>query len=529
MTLPPLRAERRSPQEHRFWDCLEAKRSKLEMDLFHKETMKMKHMKRFVALFAALALVLAMAAPAFADEGAGTGAETTTGTITINNAVSGVTYKFYRIMEIESHTRDNPYTGVVYKTNTTWDAFVKDSQWNNYFTVNEDGTIFVKPETATDKNFSAKFAEEAAKVVSGKAPDYSKQADGSAIKETVRLGYYLVVPEGWADVNPVTCSLGTTNPDVIINEKNSDTTTEKKIMENGDPKSTNSASIGDTVNYKTTITVKDGDPKNYVLHDKMTGLDFNADSVKITVTNGSTSKELTATTDYEVKTPADGCTFHIEFKTNALKPNDIVEVTYSAKVAASAAIGDSGNKNETHLDYGEGKHTTTSETETYVWEVNIHKYTAPTENADIPLAGAKFIIYRGNDDAREYAVIADGKISAWKQERNAATELTTPNTGNLSVKGLDAGEYYLEETEAPKGYNKLKDAIKFTIADENAPVKGQVSYDTDSTGTIKVLNNAGTTLPTTGGIGTTIFYLIGGGLMVAAAVLLIAKKRMENK
>ena len=75
----------------------------------------------------------------------------------------------------------------------------------------------------------------------------------------------------------------------------------------------------------------------------------------------------------------------------------------------------------------------------------------------------------------------------------------------------------------------MDSAISFTIKGAADTNKGQVSYGTDSTGTIKVLNNAGTTLPTTGGIGTTIFYLIGGGLMVAAAVLLIAKKRMENK
>lgn len=88
----------------------------------------MKHMKRFMALFAALALVLAMAAPAFADEGTGT-ATPETGTITINNAVKDVTYKFYRIMEIATHTSGSPYTGVVYKTNTEWKNFVSDDQW----------------------------------------------------------------------------------------------------------------------------------------------------------------------------------------------------------------------------------------------------------------------------------------------------------------------------------------------------------------------------------------------------------------
>lgn len=486
----------------------------------------MKHMKRFVALFAALALVLAMAAPAFADEGTGT-ATPETGTITINNAVKDVTYKFYRIMEIETHTDDEPYTGVIYKTNTEWKDFVSENQWKTYFTVNTDDTVTVLRKEADNSDFAKKFAEEAAKVASGKTVDYSVQATGSKVVQEVELGYYLVVPDGWADVNPVVCSLGTTNPNATINEKNSDTTTEKKIMENDVPKSTNSASIGDTVNYKTTITVKDGDPKNYVLHDKMTGLDFNADSVKITVSNGSTSKELTATTDYDVKTPTDGCTFHIEFKANVLKPNDVVEVTYSAKVAASAAIGDSGNTNETHLVYGDNKHTTSSETKTYVWSFDVHKYTG--ENT--ALAGAKFKVWNSNKSATAYfkydATKKVYKFAGWTAVEGAEDEFTTPDNGNIAFEGLDSGTYYLEEIEAPKGYNKLTKTIEVKIADKT----GEITVDNASISgtTVKVENKAGTTLPGTGGIGTTIFYLIGGGLMVAAAVLLIAKKRMENK
>lgn len=495
----------------------------------------MKHMKRFVALFAALALVLAMAVPAFADEGAGTGAETTTGTITINNAVKDVTYKFYRIMDIASHTSDSPYTGVVYKTNDKWSSFVSDSKWNAYFTVKNGGIIEVKPDTATNATFAADFAKAAKEAIdTAHAEDYKETATTSTLTKTVQLGYYLVVPEGWTGVSPVVCSLGTTNPNVTINEKNSDTTTEKKIMENGEPKSTNSASIGDTVNYKTTITVKDGDPKNYVLHDKMTGLDFNASSVKIMVTNGSTSKELAATTDYEVKTPEDGCTFHIEFKANVLKPNDVVEVTYSARVAASAAIGGSGNKNETNLDYGENKHTTHSETKTYVWSFAIHKYTQ-TGETQTQLAGAKFVIYRINGSKTEYAKFTSGKLSGWTENQTDASVLESQATADTIVSGLGTGTYYLKETEAPKGYNKLVKDIEIEIsANQGSGTTEWVSSikqdGASITGTtINVLNNAGTTLPTTGGIGTTIFYLIGGGLMVAAAVLLIAKKRMENK
>lgn len=489
----------------------------------------MKHMKRFMALFAALALVLAMAVPAFADGGAGTGAATTEkGKITINNAVSGVTYNFYRIMEIETHTDVEPYTGVIYKTNTEWKDFVSDKQWETCFKVNADNTVTVLKKEADNSAFAKKFAAEAAKVVDGKTADYSVPATGGKVEKEVELGYYLVVPEGWTGVSPVVCSLGSTNPNVTINEKNSDTTTEKKIMENGVPKSTNSASIGDTVNYKTTINVKDGDPQKYVLHDKMSGLNFDPNSVEVKVT-GTNARDLTKDTDYTVATSElnDDCTFHINFIAGKLKANDVVEVTYSAKVAASAAIGGSGNKNETHLVYGENKHTTPSETKTYVWSFDVHKYTG--ENT--ALAGAKFKVWNSDKSKTAYfkhdATAKVYKFAGWTAVEGAVCEFTTPDDGNIAFEGLNAGTYYLEEIEAPKGYNKLTKPIEVKIADEN----GAITVDGTSIGntTVKVENKAGTVLPGTGGIGTTVFYLIGGGLMVAAAVLLIAKKRMENK
>ena len=487
----------------------------------------MKHMKRFVALFAALALVLAMAVPAFADT------TPTTGSITINNAVVDKTYKVYRILNLDSANSD--YSAIIYKTNTKWAAFI-DTVKDTYFDKIDDTTKVVtvkKGLTEANAKALAASAKEWLKTHTDIQPDATEVvATSSTVTfNNLELGYYLVETSEWGASNvDAVFSLDTTKPNATINEKNSDTTTDKKIVENGVPKSTNSASIGDTVNYKTTITVKDGDPKNYVLHDKMTGLNFDPNSVEVKVT-GSIACNLTKDTDYTVATSelGDDCTFHIEFKPNVLKPNDVVEVTYSAKVAESAAIGDSGNKNETHLVYGDNKRTTSSETKTYVWSFNVHKYTG--ENT--ALAGAKFKVWNSDKSKTAYfkydATAKVYKFAGWTAVEGAVYEFTTPDDGNIAFEGLDSGTYYLEEIEAPKGYNKLNDAIKFTIADENASVKGQVSYDTDSTGTIKVLNNAGTTLPTTGGIGTTVFYLIGGGLMVAAAVLLIAKKRMENK
>ncbi len=489
----------------------------------------MKHMKRFMALFAALALVLAMAAPAFADEGTGA-ATPEKGKITINNAVSGVTYKFYRIMEIESHTSDSPYTGVVYKANTEWKTFLNDSQWKTYFKVNADDTVTVLSKEADNGAFAKKFAEEAAGAVSGKTVDYSVKATGSKVEQEVDLGYYLVVPEGWTGVSPVVCSLGTTNPNVTINEKNGKPTIDKKVKEGSDFGETNDAAIGDYVEFQLTINVVDGTPENYVAHDTMSaGLTFvneGAHSLSITRNDGTLESS-----NYQVviEGMTDKCTFEVKFNDGVLRTNDKVVITYWAKINEKAVVGNAGNTNSAILKYGTNGKATCNPTTTYVWSFDVHKYTG--ENT--ALAGAKFKVWNSDKSKTAYfkydATAKVYKFAGWTAVEGAVYEFTTPDDGNIAFEGLDSGTYYLEEIEAPKGYNKLNDAIKFTIADEKASVKGQVSYDTDSTGTIKVLNKAGTTLPTTGGIGTTIFYLIGGGLMVAAAVLLIAKKRMENK
>ena len=108
--------------------------------------------------------------------------------------------------------------------------------------------------------------------------------------------------------------------------------------------------------------------------------------------------------------------------------------------------------------------------------------------------------------------------------------------GNITIKGLDDAEYYLYETKAPAGYNRLTEPVKFKInatytsADSCPAVLTKVGDEAAVTGLkVSVENNAGTTLPSTGGMGTTVFYVVGGGLMAVAVVLLVTKKRMENK
>lgn len=493
----------------------------------------MKYMKKLITLLAVLTLALAMAVPAFAASGTAS----STGTITINNAVTGTTYKAYRIFDLESYdTNKDVYS---YKLNTNWKDFPAYSTTIDgktvsaaaFFSVNSAGYIEWND---AKKDAGADFAKLAKAFVDANtiACDQEKTASSTTVTFTdLTLGYYLVDTSLGS-----LCSLDTTAPSVIIKEKNSDTTIEKKIVINGDEKvDSNSAGIGDTVNFSITITVKDGDPKNYVLHDKLSGLTFNPDSLEVKV--GAT--KLTANTDYTLETnPKDGDSFDVKFTDGKLKTNDVVVVTYSATVAADATIAGAGNKNTAKLAYS-GKESTEEETTTYVWKLNVHKYALDSTNHEVALSGAKFVLYRMDGDTKKYAKLTNKKIVGWVTDKDNATTLETDGTGDILIEGLNVGTYYLEETEAPAGYNKLTEPIEVEITATTSVTSGsetvqyknssETSYTPATDATVKVLNNAGTQLPSTGGIGTTLFYVIGGVLMAVAAVLLVTKKRMNNK
>lgn len=489
-----------------------------------------KAMKKLMAVLLAVAMVCAMAIPAFAAPAAN-------GSITVKNTVAGKTYKIYKILDLETNGTgedESTYTAFKYKATPEWKSFVGSS---TYLKSDADGYVTWKDtdENADDVKAFSKLAKEHAETLSSVQ---TKTADstGSVTFTGLELGYYLITSNVDTS-NDALCMLSTTKPSVTVQEKNGAPSVEKEVKENSTQNwgKVNDANIGDIVEFKTTINVTDGDPKGYILYDTMsTGLALNKESIKVARKNGD---ELTLSTDYTVAIPGTGtdkCTFEIHFINGQLKTNDVIEVTYSARVTKDAVIAGEGNPNDTILEYN-NKTSTKSTTTTYVWQFDILKYTVSADfaHSEIPLEGAKFIVYRGSDENIEYAKFGTGnKFDSWVSNSDEATVLTTPDTGKIALTGLDSGIYSLKEIEAPTGYNKLTAPITFTITNaSDAAKKGIVSYTSDgapATGTIKVLNNAGTTLPGTGGIGTTIFYVIGGGLMAAAAILLITKKRMEN-
>lgn len=529
--------------------------------------MMKKAIKKLLAALLAVAMLCAMAVPALAaDEAAGAATTTGEGEITIDNVVTGHTYKLYRILDLEYHADTKSYR---YTANKTWKAFIT-SRSDDLRLDDKTGTVTWENEDTADNgtaiqafaNAAGTYAKdnnitEEQKITAGETTHHSTSITFSNLP----LGWYLVV----SDLNNgAICSLGTTAKEVTIKEKNGEPTIDKYVFENGVTHGgySNDASVGDTVKFQIDVAVFDGQPHNYVIHDAMSaGLTFDIDSVVVTRYRATDAEHtgpdipldtLVKDHDYTVKktdtcaasAEITDCTFEIKFKDDALKANDIITVQYTATVNENAVIGVEGNPNKTILEYN-NKYTAPSTTKTYVWEMGVHKYTnLGTGKEDTALADAEFQLYKGEGENKQYAKFTETstgssiyKLDSWTNNATDAPKVTTPTSGNIQFVGLDAGTYYLEETKAPVGYNKLTDPITVVIDRGTLPTKAgeSVSYTVKYGNTtaadhiVRVENKAGVELPSTGGMGTTLFYVVGGGLMVAAIVLLVTKKRMENK
>lgn len=497
-----------------------------------------KAMKKLMAALLAVAMVCAMAIPAWAADGTTHNSSSADGQITIKNAVNGQTYKIYRILDLQYNGTANSFR---YVKNTKWGTFV-DTQ-TAYLTVDPTTGVVTWTNTDTADNGTAikELAKAAGKYVKDNttslADDGSKvAASGTVTFDRLPLGWYLVVSDL---TNDAICSIDTTAKEVTIKEKNGVPTVTKEVeYASGSWGQGNDGNVGDTVNFQTTIYVTDGNPTNYVLHDKMsTGLNFKENSIAVKVND-------TLITNYTVKyTNTDKCTFEISFPNGTLQTNDKVVVTYSAIINSDAVVGTDGNDNETWLKYGETGETTHSNTKTYTWKFDILKYFTDSNNEKQYLANVEFVLYRKNaDDKAEYAKFdSNNKLTGWTATESEAGKLKTNANSNVVVEGLDAGTYFLKETATPVGFNSLTSDVEVLITSScnnltNATyivqykmVNEEDFEDTDEEEkVVPIENNRGTTLPSTGGIGTTIFYIVGGGLMVAAAILLITKKRMEN-
>ena len=498
----------------------------------------MKQLRKIAALVLTCVMVFGMASVVYAT-GTGTtpSGTTETGKITINNAIQGQTYTIYRILELESY--DATAGHYAYKPATTeWKSFLEDSG-STYVTM--DGE-YVTWKTGADV---AEFAKKALQYAKGNhvSNDYKTAATTSVEFTGLPLGYYLVDSSVGA-----LCSLNTTKPNATIEEKNGVPAVEKTVQEDSTNNygESNTADIGQTVNFRTTITAQAG-AENYVLHDKMdAGLTFDG-SVEVTITKKTTSETSTVVaTDYTLQKPVapataltDGCTFELSFNQafcDTLAKDDVITVSYSAILNEKAAIAGEGNKNETWLSYGDANKTIHKMTTTKTYSISVFKYENSEDHTKTGLANAEFTISKKNNDSMEpinLVKTSDTSASeatyrvAMKTEASGikkVTIITTPATGKFKIEGLDADTYYLTETKQPAGYNKLAAPVRVTIDKDGNVTMGESS---DPVNQVEIENKTGSLLPSTGGRGTTLFYILGGILVLGSAVILITKRRMK--
>lgn len=473
-------------------------------------------MKKFTAVLLAVLMVFSMSLTAFA---AGE-----KGSITIENADPGQTYSAFRIADLIKYDADS---GIyLYKASSAWVGFFsRGGAGMNYVEeIEVEGELYL--------NWKTNESAESVKGFIDAALDYAEQnsisptATVTAVKdeETVisnlDLGYYLV-----KSTLGTILSLDTVDPDVTMQDKNGIPTVDKKIVDSDKTEDTNTAKIGDVVKFQTTVTVEDG-ALNYVLYDTMTeGFTFDPSSVVVkcggtTLTDGD---QYTLT----VGTDADSYTFKIAFKDAyiATVEGEVITVDYSAALNEKAVIADAGNPNETYLTYGENNtESNHDKTVTYSYQFQLVKTTAKNKI----LQGAEFSLYGVQEGGEPIALVDLGNGVYRLATADDTTTTTVIVAGTPEIRGLANGTYYLEETKAPAlTYNILKERVPVVIEDANKDATLNAEDNSYVSGGVQVINNTGLELPSTGGIGTTIFYVFGGLLVVAAGIFFVVKKRMS--
>lgn len=499
----------------------------------------MKLIKKIAAIMLSVMMVLGMASVVSADMTSGTSA---TGTITISKVAPGATYKIYRILDLESYSGNNYAYKLREETpSSPWKKFIEDQTDyvdidNGYVTWKADQDVKVFAKLALER--ANKTNDEVTPDGTQNVPANAQTASTSIVFSNLTLGYYLI-DSGAGTL----CLLNTTNPNINIEEKNGVPSVEKKVSseQNGTYEQSNSVNIGDKVYFQTTITAQQG-AQNYVLHDKMdAGLTFDTSSVQVKLKKSSeTAESAVQTSDYTVKNSGlestNSCTFHVGFTQafcNTLKANDQIIVTYSATLNENAVIAGEGNKNTTKLTYGDSSETTPSTTTTKTYSIPVFKYTKDGTK-EKALEGAIFTLSKNADGAEPIKLVSVSKNDTSGDTYRVAktteaegttkiTEITTTKSGKFTIQGLDADTYCLTETKQPDGYNKLSAPITVVI-DEN----GTITVDSKTVDEVKVQNNTGTILPTTGGNGTSLIYFLGAVLALVSGVVLITKQRMKN-
>ena len=485
-------------------------------------------MKKLISIALAIMMILSLATMAFAT---GTGTNSNTGSITIQDSGKDHTYTIYRIFDLSLNTKVEP-NAYAYTVNRAWNGFFGEgSEALNYFTI-KDGYVTWK---SVDGETDAKKAERAA-AFAQLALAYAEEnkisavesknstADGKLVFQNLPLGYYLV-----DSTMGTLLTLDTTAPDAAVKDKNDapgidkDVKSDEATTDNGWADS-NTASIGDTVEFHVQITVNKG-AENYVLHDQMSeGLTYQ-EVTAVKIGNEDVDDANYTVTDETT----DNCTFEVVFDNDyiaGLEAGTVIEVFYSAILNEKAVIAGEGNPNSAQIEYGDKNHTgivPAENTTTYTYEFDLVK----TDSDKKLLDGAKFKLYNVATGGSAIALVKTGDTTyrvAKADDQTTVTEIDVKD-GQVTISGLSNGEYWLEETKAPDGYNQLTAREKFTIQGSN--LDATVTEGVWEKDGVRVENKTGSELPETGAMGTAIFVSFGTLVVLGTGVLLVTKKRMS--
>lgn len=503
----------------------------------------MKHVKKLASLLLALVMVFALATTAFAQD---VTVGTDGGSITISNAAKGETYTIYKLFDATvTGTKGGSiaYTGTI------------PAGLTGYFTADDNGYISAK-DAAWNDAAKTEMSDDLRTALTnwtkadGVTATSSAKSDGSALTfQNIPYGYYVVTTTQGAQL----ISVDSTNPTASIVDKNSTTVTE--LTKTADKTDVN---IGDTVTYTVSFNTSNYSGAGtaakkivtYTIEDTLP--DFLKD---VTVTSIIVDNDGDAdTTDDQTNVTAQFADKKIEIdwyddaNSKFLYDNGAtVTIIYTAVVTDKAAIDGNGNTNKVTLTWTDegGKIPGSLEKEEtiYTYAIALKK----VDDKGTPLAGAVFqfpFYVKPTADTTDGAYIYAGTTAS----DGLTNQITTPADGVIVVKGVKSGTYSIEEVTAPNGYNKLTAPVSVTAVktssttthttvylDENGNVtntetstKVEVILNNIAATAIVVVNKTGLELPSTGGMGTTIFYVLGAILVLGAGVLLITKRRMSR-
>ena len=499
----------------------------------------MKHARKLASLLLALVMVFALATTAFAQDVTVTGG---TGSITISNAAKGETYTIYKLFDatVSADGSSIAYTGNVPDSLT------------DYFTADANDYISATPAAKEGENMSEGLKTALKAWTETATAAATAESDGSALNfQGLAYGYYVVTTTQGDQV----ISVDSTMPNVTIVDKNS--STPKDLSKAASSKD---VSIGDTVTY--TVSFKTSnyygagteakEIVSYTIEDTLPEFLSNVDVIRIIVDNDGKSETIDDQKNVTVQFNTDKkivIDWYDEDNSKFLYNNGAtVTITYTAKVTDKAAIDGDGNTNKVTVKWTTKGNVQPDPDEIHT-EETIYTYAIALKkvnNKGVALPGAvfEFPFYVQSTADTDGAYIYAGDTA----KDGLTKQITTPADGVIVVKGVKSGRYEITEFKAPDGYNKLTtpvtvEAVKTSSTTTSKTVyldeNGNVTNETTATEVkvelaniaataVVVVNKAGTELPSTGGMGTTIFYILGSILVVAAVVLLVTKKRMSN-